>query len=263
MGETVRDRTTLVAEMASNHGGDWHLAKKMIDAAANAGADIVKFQLYDTKDLREDDPQYEWLTHAQIPDVGTLMNLAARAKARDLGFTVSVFSIAAAEMAASAGLTIVKLGSGEVRRDRLRLRCRDLFPVVWESKGLEHGTMPKRSEHQHVNLTPFYGVSQYPTPYLRGYSTLMQCDKRGVWGWSDHGEDLEVAKEAICYGASFVERHFNFANMRHRGGRPFSDWDTTPEQFRTLRLHAEECAWVGTAQWKLAQDRYIGRWRDA
>lgn len=254
-------RTQLIAEMATNHGGDWGLAKEMIRDAAAAGADIVKFQLYDADMLAPDDPQRDWLTQAQMPQ-NVLLMLKQVAEACGVKFLVSVFGIPQAQMAHDCGLTTVKLGAGEIRRDKLRLRCRDLFECVMESKGIERGIMPARKEHANVQIVPFYGVSQYPTPYVRGYAALLQADKKGIWGWSDHGDNLEVAKDAMCHGAAFVERHFNFSDMRARGGRPFADHDTSPAMFHELRVHAEACAWTGTAAWASSRDAYVGRWRD-
>jgi N,N'-diacetyllegionaminate synthase len=261
MGEKMT-RTILIAECATNHGGDWGVAKAMIDAAVGAGADVVKFQLFDAAMLKDDDPQREWFERTQMPE-NVLRHLKAHAEGLGAAFLVSVFGVPQAHMAHDAGVRAVKLGSGEMQRDKLRLRCRDLFECVMESKGLESGLLPARKEHAAVQIIPFYGVSQYPTPYIRGYAALMQAHKQGHWGWSDHGDNLEVAKEAMCQGAEYVERHFNFNDMRNRGGRPFADHDTSPAMFAELRSHAEACAWgLGNSAYDAARQSYVGRWRE-
>jgi N,N'-diacetyllegionaminate synthase len=251
----MHTRTLIVAELASGHGGDWSLAARMIRAAADAGADIVKVQLYDAADLKDSDPQKPWLAQAQISSVGVLHELMRTADGAGVKFTASVFSESAARLAKAAGLAVIKLGSGEVGRDRLRALCHSIFAEVWESRGMQGGT----PDHllRNALVVPFGCVSQYPTPYLRGYSALRQLDKRGRWGWSDHGDDLEVAKEAICEGAAFVERHFNADAF---GARRVEAWDSGPSGIRELRRHAEACQWTGAPEWQQARDKYIGRW---
>jgi N,N'-diacetyllegionaminate synthase len=251
----MHTRTLIVAELASGHGGDWSLAARMIRAAADAGADIVKVQLYDAADLKDSDPQKPWLAQAQISSVGVLHELMRTADGAGVKFTASVFSESAARLAKAAGLAVIKLGSGEVGRDRLRALCHSIFDEVWESHGMSSGT----PDHllRKAEVVPFYCISQYPTPYLRAYAALMQANKRGRWGWSDHGDSLEVAKEAICHGAAFVERHFNADAF---GARRVEAWDSGTAGLRELRRHAEICQWTGSPEWELARAKYIGRW---
>jgi sialic acid synthase SpsE len=251
----MHTRTLIIAELASSHGGDWPLACDMIKAAAEAGADIVKVQLYNASTLRATDPQKPWLQQAQISSVAVLHGLMRQADSVGVKFTASVFCENSARLAKAAGMQVVKLGSGEVGRDRLRALCHSIFAEVWESRGMQSGT----PDHllRNALVVPFGCVSQYPTPYLRGYSALRQLDKKGRWGWSDHGDDLEVVKEAICEGAAFVERHFNADQF---GARRVEAWDSGPSGIRELRKHAEACQWTGAPEWQQARDKYIGRW---
>jgi sialic acid synthase SpsE len=252
----VHTRTQIIAELASNHGGDWALAADLIKAAADSGADIVKLQLYNAETLADSDPQKAWLRQAQIPGVAVLHDLMRVADAARVKLTASVFSEAGARLAKAAGLQVIKLGSGEVGRDRLRALCHSIFAEVWESHGLGTGT--PHTLLRAATVVPFYCVSQYPTPYLRGYSVLRQADKRGRWGWSDHGDTIAVAQEAICEGAEFVERHFTFATGTP--GRPKAVWDSIKGDLYDLRVHAEACQWAGSPEWELARAKYIGRW---
>ena len=72
-------RTQIIAELASNAGGDVKHAKDLISACADAGADYVKVQAYDAAWLRDDDPQKAWLIESQW----SMADLAAlRAKVR-------------------------------------------------------------------------------------------------------------------------------------------------------------------------------------
>lgn len=242
-------RCQLIAAIESNHGGNWALAADMIKAAADSGADFVKFQLYDASRLRDDDPQKAWLAQSQLGR-DELEILSRVAETCSVKLTASVFGIPEAQMAKDCGLTAIKIGSGDVHRSELSSWCREHFHTTLLSLGLAHdmrGHLPMR-------VIPFYGVSQYPTPYMRGLARLTQTNKSGVWGWSDHGENVEVAKEAILHGATYVERHFT---LRRAGARQ-SAWDSY--DLSELRKHAEECAWEDTPEHQAACDKYLNRW---
>ena len=60
--------TTVIAEIGENHTGDWELAREMIEEAATAGADVVKFQSYFGEMVDEDDPEREWFSRVEVPD---------------------------------------------------------------------------------------------------------------------------------------------------------------------------------------------------
>src|SRR6476620_4713205 len=61
-------RTCVIAEIGENHGGDWELARKMIAAAARAGADVVKFQSYRGSAVSTDDPEKDWFRRVEVSD---------------------------------------------------------------------------------------------------------------------------------------------------------------------------------------------------
>ena len=242
-------RTQIIAELASNHGGNLSLAQDMIKAAADAGADFCKLQLYNAALLNDDDPQKAWLTKAQVdrPFLEACMETAFES---GVTLTASVFGPAEAQMAYAAGLGTVKIGSGDSARWRLVKECALRFRAVWVSCGLKWFTRTLDCEH-----ALFYGVSQYPTPYMRGLAALMQRPSGLPFSWSDHGADLEVAKEAILHGATYLERHFS-----HGKEARWSKWDSDQAGLRELRDHAEACAWEGTDAHKAACAAYLGRW---
>lgn len=249
-------RALLVAELASNHGGDWSVLRELIEAAANAGADYVKLQLYDASMLREDDPQKAWLNQAQVSRamLGHARDIAAGCRVQ---LTASVFGIPQAQMAREVGLTTIKIGSGEVSNLALYNAVWDLrFDEVWVSEGISRAPWTEMTTPRVGRRYVFYGVSQYPTPYIRGLAVLTNRLKSMPFGWSDHGDSLEVAKEAILHGATYVERHFNI----HDGPRDFAEWDTDADGFAELRAFAEQAAWEGTPEHEAACKTYLNRW---
>jgi sialic acid synthase SpsE len=246
-------RTQLIAELASNHGGDWALAAEMIRAAAASGADWVKVQLYDAARLRADDPQRDWLAHAQVtrPALDQLVAVAAR---EQVLLTASVFGEAEAQMAHDAGLTTIKIGSGDSHREDLVAYCRSalVFAEVWLSAGLGGADVLPTGN----GLIVFHGLSQYPAVANRNYARLLQVPKAAPpWGWSDHQEGLSTAYAALMYGPRYLERHFT---LPHAGRR--HTWDTIPADYLVLRKYAESVAWEGTPDQREAVDRYRHRW---
>ena len=161
-------RTRIIGELASNHGGDLELAKDLIAACADYGADAVKVQAYQTKYLASADPQHAWLRAAELSEAN-LAHLHDFARGHKLDFLVSVFDVERARFVKSLGCRDVKIGSGEIRRLALISTCIALFDVVWLGAGVD----PRRAVRltvDHPNVRPVFGVSQYPAPsvYERG-----------------------------------------------------------------------------------------------
>jgi len=249
-------RTKIIAELASNWSGNVALLESMISEAAYAGADVAKVQLFDASVLHDDDPQKAFLTLSQItrPILDRALMAASHAK---IELVASVFGIPQAKMAQAAGLEVIKVGSGEVQRLDLLAYCHEHFNVVWLSTGLTWFRAFGSVQRGEFNPVVFYGVSQYPTPYMRGLAALYQANREDIFSWSDHGNTLEVAKEAILYGATYVERHFT---LPFRTGARRSAWDSEAAGIRELRDHAESCAWEGTDAHKDACEKYLTRW---
>jgi sialic acid synthase SpsE len=166
--------------------------------------------------------------------------------------TASVFGIAEAQMAKDAGLTTIKVGGGDSHRSELVVWCAQNFRAVWISQGLVGDGLGLRYAD---GIVPFYGVSQYPVPAVRNYAALIQADKTGSWGWTDHQSDQSTAFAALLYGPRYLERHVCLPERSRR-----QEWDSTPEQFRALRRHAEQIAWQGTPTHAEACAKFQSRW---
>ncbi len=108
----------IICEIASNHGGDMHLAEAFIEGCAEAGADWVKFQSYQVATLRPDDPQREWLAKAELSDADheTLMKACDKAHVK---FLTTAFHHSRVPFLASLGLQTIKIGSGEANEPSL------------------------------------------------------------------------------------------------------------------------------------------------
>lgn len=254
-------RTRIVAELASNHGGDMEIAKDLISACAEHGADVVKVQAFQAQFLAENDSQKQELSKAELSPA-QLYALKAHAHSCGVEFLVSVFDTDRADFVRKdLGCTEVKIGSGEIRRVALIAKCIALFDVVWLGAGLD----PRRAElfaREHGQIRPVYGVTQYPADTMFEREQLRRAiDHRGQWGWSDHGALPSSSREAIDFGAYSVERHVAFMTR----GRS-SAWDSQPHDLRALRDYAEKRAsmeWEDSQAHSDSEQKFISRWEAA
>ncbi len=232
--------TELIAEVSSNHGGDLGLAQDFIWECASAGATFVKFQSYQVRTLRPDDPQREWLAHAELSDAAHEV-LIETCRAAHVQFLTTVFHPSRVPFLASLGLPAIKIGSGEARELELA-RAVQGFPRVFVSLGLATRTPFTKTVPQAEFLR---SVSRYPTPVLSALPVLRPYGSRHV-GWSDHCVGLDVAKAAIGAGAVVIEKHVCLPSQR----RPKQPWEATMAELRELRAFADEDPL-----------RYQGRWQ--
>lgn len=213
----------LIAECATNHGGDLGLACDMIAAAAEAGATECKFQSYQTKHLNPADPQYDWLRVSELTDWAH-ERLMKACDAAGVHFLTTVFCLDDLKRAKCLGVERFKVGHGESSADWwYGLMKPILVSWPWGQKKL------RRSDEYwatHLSVVPIY-----PTP-LEALTNLTLLD-----GYSDHSEGLTAAKWAIANGARVIEKHFGF---RDRGR--WQSWNMDVPMLRELRDWADQMA---------------------
>lgn len=212
---------TLVAEASSNHARNLDRASGLVDAAAAAGFDAVKFQLFRVDDLfapeilarsEEHRRRRTW----QLP-VEFIPPLAERARERGLGFSCTPFSLDAVEVLAPH-VDFLKVASYELLWDDLLRECAGTGLPIVVSTGMAnldevHHAVEVVRDAGCADLTLLHCVSAYPTPpaeaNLGAIATLR--DRTGLpAGWSDHTNDPAVIHRAVHrWGASFVELHFD------------------------------------------------------
>lgn len=206
-------RCEIIAEAGINHCGDWMKALDLVDAAFDAGADAVKFQIYHAEQMIKGDKdalrKYELSTQA---------HKAVSAHAREIGIEwfASVFDIEALHVAMACGAKRVKVGSGEITNFPLLAAIGatglplilstgmsvmdDIFQAVAAFKGAGGS-----------KLTLLHCTSNYPTQHnqcnLQGIAALRRNFFCPV-GFSDHTTSFDAAVAAVAFGASVIERHF-------------------------------------------------------
>ncbi|MDD5103152.1 MAG: N-acetylneuraminate synthase family protein [Candidatus Peribacteraceae bacterium] len=217
----------VIAEAGVNHNGKEDLAMRLVEAASDAGADAVKFQLFDPdelagkaslatyqegKDAWRD--QKEMLTSLMLPKEA-YRRLAAHTKERKIELIVTPFDVVSARFLLSLGLKTLKIPSGEVTNLPFLKDVADLGVDIILSTGMCSLEEVKEAVEifraTKVPLTLLHCVSAYPAPTdqinLRAMETLRQEFHVPV-GYSDHTEGVAVALTAAALGAQVLEKHF-------------------------------------------------------
>lgn len=244
-------RAVIIAEVGNNHEGDEATAVRMIDAAADAGADAVKFQAIVPERLVNGSQRERLAQLGRIClPLDAFARLAAAAHRRGVAFLCTPFceeAVAALEPLVPAW----KIASGDVDHEPL-LRCcaATAKPVILSTgacdlAGVQRSVTFLRT-HGASAVALLHCVLAYPAPEhamnLRAIRTLEPL--ADAIGWSDHALGTDVAVAAVAAGARIVEKHFTLDKSR----TTFRDHalSADPQDFRTMvdRIRAVE-RWLG------------------
>jgi N,N'-diacetyllegionaminate synthase len=219
----------VIAEAGVNHNGELALAHRLVDAAADAGADAVKFQTFDPDALvspaAPKAPYQTQRTPAGETQLAMLRRLALsrtahaelrdHAAARDLLFLSTPFDEGSADFLEALGLSGFKVSSGDLTNlpllAHLARKGRPLLVSTGMSDIAEVGDAVRTIEAAgSPPLALFHCTSSYPAPSdsanLRAIGTLRSLFGRPV-GYSDHTLEVEVALAAVALGAQLLEKH--------------------------------------------------------
>lgn len=221
----------VIAEVGSNHNGDMDLCRRLIDAAADAGADAVKFQSWSEKTLIADE---EYARNTEYADrkkhFGSLRSMVqayqftveqhrlahAHCLARGIAFCSTPFAPAEVDMLESLDVPFYKVASMDiVYPELLRHIARKGRPVMISTgmatlSEIEEAVAVVRSEGNR-QIVLLHCVSIYPpdhdTIHLRNIETLRDAFDVPV-GFSDHTMGTAIPMASIALGACVIEKHF-------------------------------------------------------
>ena len=225
-------KTLIIAEAGVNHNGDLAMARKLIDVAADAGADMVKFQTFMANKLvtrHATKADYQNKTtdaaesqHAMIHKLELTRDmhekLIAHCNLRGIQFFSTGFDPDSVDMLVKLGVDRFKIPSGEItnlpylrhvgrygKSVILSTGMATLGEIESALSVLELAGTPR--EH----ITVLHCNTEYPTPMsdvnLRAMCTIR--DAFGVKvGYSDHTLGIEVSIAAVALGATVIEKHF-------------------------------------------------------
>lgn len=225
------NKTLIIAEAGVNHNGSIEMAKQLIDAAAVAGVDYVKFQTFKaeelvTKDAKQaeyqqrnaaDDSQYTMLKKLELTP-RQHEELIAYCQQKGVRFLSTAFDLESIEYLHSLNLGLWKIPSGEITNYPYLKKIAQYGEPVIMSTGmcsmddveqalnvlLKNGLTKEQITLLHCN-------TEYPTPMqdVNLKAMLQMRDKFGVKvGYSDHTKGIEVPIAAVALGAEVIEKHF-------------------------------------------------------
>lgn len=253
-----------IAEAACEHLGSVQVAKRMVDAAKEAGADIIKFQLHLSEEMIPGSVQF-WA--GSMDEVLAKLNLSIEEHrelilyCEEVGiqYLCTPFCAEAADVLDELGVTAFKTGSGEMTNiPMLRHIARVGKPMI-VSTGMatidEIGETVAALQDERAEFILTNCTSAYPPRYeqinLRFIPQLKEMFGVLV-GHSDHTPDIWTALGAVAVGARVIEKHFTL-DRALKG--PDYHVSLEPQEFRTMvqairkleaalgsekRVHAEE-----------------------
>jgi N,N'-diacetyllegionaminate synthase len=216
----------LVAEIGPNHNGDPEQAFALLEAAAQAGCDAVKFQyhiaeaeIFDraTKSYYYDETRFDFIKRVQEFPHAVHERIRDRARRHHMLYLCSVFSEAVVERVAALDPDAFKLPSGEIGNPWLLERVAGVGKPIVASSGMSGAeeidammTVLGASTDEVVLL---HCLSEYPTAlddmHLRMIPALRSrygCPT----GLSDHSRNIEEIAASVALGCAMIEVHFTF-----------------------------------------------------
>ena len=228
----MKQHTLIIAEAGVNHNGDMQLAKCLIDEAAAAGADLVKFQTfnasrqvtrsakkadYQTQTTDSSESQHDMLRRLELTEA-MHHELIAHCATRSIGFFSTGFDIECVDLLVRLGQEQFKIPSGEINNLPYLRHIGQLSKKIILSTGMATlgeieaaiGVLEQAGTPRSM-LTVLHCTTEYPTPMaevnLRAMQSLRVAFGVDV-GYSDHTQGIEVAIAAVAMGASVIEKHF-------------------------------------------------------
>jgi N,N'-diacetyllegionaminate synthase len=234
----------VIAEAGMNHDGSLERAVELVVAAAEVGADAVKFQLHDaaaetTRDAPappyfQDEPRWEYFERTAFTDE-QWARLKQACEERGVEFLCSVFSLEALERLERLGVRRYKIGSGEVTNLALvRAAGATGRPVLLSSGMSSWAELDAAVEAAGENVVVLQCTSAYPTaPEQVGLNVLAELRERygKPVGFSDHTRGTAAAIAAVTLGAEVVEKHFTLSRDAYG---PDAAMGLEPDELRTF-----------------------------
>lgn len=226
-------RVLIIAEAGVNHNGDLLIARKLIEAAADAGADYVKFQTfkaenlvtksaqkakYQVKNINDgDNSQFQMLKNLEMP-YEWHFELRDHADSLGIKFLSTGFDEESINFLDDLGVDLFKIPSGEItNRPYLNHIAKKGKKVIF-STGMAN--MQEVIDAMDVfvgegidkdRITILHCNTEYPTPMkdvnLKAMTTIQEVLGVHV-GYSDHTLGIEVPIAAVALGAKVIEKHF-------------------------------------------------------
>lgn len=229
----MTQRCTVIAEAGVNHNGSIELAYRLIDVAAAAGADYVKFQTFRAEALAtrtapkatyqqattgSGETQFAMLKRLELP-LEAFADLAAYSAKSGVGFMSTPFDLEAANFLDRIGMATFKVSSGDLTNTPLlRALGAKGKPIILSSGMATIGEVEQAVQTLESagvaikDITLLHCTTEYPAPAeevnLRAMETLRTAFPGATIGYSDHTQGIEIPIAATALGAQVIEKHF-------------------------------------------------------
>ena len=216
----------VIAEVGECFNGSMERAKRMIKEAAQAGCDIVKFQILDMDEVSADDPEYDWFCKIEL-DREKIAILKRWAEEEHIDILFTPVSVKTACFLVEEGIHTVKIASSFIRKKELIEYINDHFRTVYVSTGmadLDEVRKVVQILKKPEEVIILHCISEYPTGPLLEQRGLKALDEQDAHlnmihilkkefptyriGYSDHTDGIFVPVIAAAMGAEVIEKHF-------------------------------------------------------
>lgn len=246
------DRCFIIAEIGVNHAGDVELAKNMIDAAKDAGADAVKFQTFTAEKLvSQFTPKVKYQESTTSKNESHFQMIKSLefsyedhvpvfkyCEEKGVDFISTPYDVESAQFLVSIGVKIFKTASADIVDLSLHCYIAQHADIAIVSTGMatlgEIEQVVEIYRKRDCELTLLHCVSNYPCAIeslnlnvMKTLKDAFHCDV----GYSDHAIGPYPAAAAVALGAAIVEKHFTLdKNMEGPDHKASSD----PKEFSQL-----------------------------
>ncbi len=254
----------IIAEAGVNHNGDISIAKQLVDAAVNAGADAVKFQSFKAENLAsksspkaryqlattsKEESHQQMLRRLELSQEDTI-KLMEYCLGNGIIFMSTPFDIESARFLKELKMPIWKLSSGAITDYPLLKEVGSYKGHIILSTGM--ATMREVSEAISVLeengaekrfITLLHCNTEYPTPFqdvnLKAMISLKEAFGVDI-GYSDHTLGIEVPVAAVALGALVIEKHLTLDRSMegpdHRASMETEEFKTMIKAIRNIEL---------------------------
>tara|TARA_B100001971_G_C18169453_1_gene526208 strand:+ start:150 stop:1154 length:1005 start_codon:yes stop_codon:yes gene_type:complete len=225
------DRVFIIAEAGVNHNGSVEIAKKLVDAAKDAGSDAVKFQTFKSEKTvsifaakaeyqkgttDESETQLEMVKKLEL-DMNEHREIMSYCNQKGIMFFSTPFDLESVDMLNVLGLGVFKIASGEITNLKLLEKIGSLNREIILSTGMADLTEIKdaltvlnEAGTPREKITILHCNTEYPTSMedvnLLAMQTINKAFNTRV-GYSDHTTGIEISVAAVALGATVIEKH--------------------------------------------------------
>ena len=256
------DNVLIIAEVGVNHNGNLQTALKLIEEAKKAGADIVKFQTFNSSELASEKAQ---LVDYQKTNLNNIKNqkdmlsqlelseeeinkIILKCEDIDIEYLTTAFDNKSLEKISKLNLKRFKIPSGEITNLPYLRRISSFKKPIILSTGMSFLSEVSWALDRIIEtgiskdqITILHCTSEYPCPFnnvnLKAIKTLSKAFKMNV-GYSDHTLGIEVSVAAVAMGAKVIEKHLtlnkNMSGPDHKASVEPDEFQKMVESIRNI-----------------------------